>query len=121
MSYVDGFVAPIKPGVSREEYRDFAGSAAPIFREHGAIRVVEGWQDDVPRGEVTDFYRAVGCEEGETVVFSWIEWPDKATRDAGMKKVMEDPRMPSDVADLPFVGKRMIFGGFDVIVDEKGA
>lgn len=118
MSYIDGFLAPVRAGVSSQEYRDFAAKAAPIFREHGATRVVEGWGDDVPHGQHTDFFRAVAAEEGETVVFSWIEWPDKATRDAGMKKVMDDPRMPTGDTPMPFDGKRLIFGGFATLVDE---
>lgn len=115
MSYIDGFIAPVH--TNREAYRAFAAKAAPIFKEHGATRVVEGWGDDVPHGKQTDFYRAVDAGDGENVVFSWIEWPDKATRDAGMKKVMEDPRMPPG-GDMPFDGKRLIFGGFATIVDE---
>ncbi len=116
MIYIDGFVAPVKAGTSVEAYAEFAEKAAIIFKEHGATRVVEGWGDDVPDGKVTDFRRSVAAEEGETVVFSWIEWPDKATRDAGMKKVMEDPRMqPGD--PMPFDGKRLIFGGFQCVVD----
>ena len=116
MIYIDGFVAPVKPGASREAYVAFAEKAAPIFKDHGAIRVVEGWGDDVPDGTLTDFRRSVQATEGETIVFSWVEWPDRATRDAGMKKVMEDPRMqPGD--EMPFDGKRMIFGGFQVVVD----
>ena len=119
MSYIDGFLAPILAGTSEEAYRDFAARAAPLFREHGATRVVEAWEDDVPDGQKTDFRRAVALQEGEKVVFSWIEWPDKATRDAGMKKVMEDPRMqPEAMGEMPFDGPRMVFGGFRVLVDE---
>lgn len=117
MSYIDGFLAPVRAGVDADAYRVFAAKAAPIFREHGATRVVESWGDDVPRGQHTDFFRAVAAEEGETVVFSWIEWPDKATRDAGMAKVMADARMqPGD--PMPFDGKRLIFGGFRTLLDE---
>ena len=114
MSYIDGFLAPVHS--DRETYRAFAANAAPIFKEHGATRVVEGWGDDVPHGQQTDFFRAVDAKEGETVVFSWIEWPDKATRDAGMAKVMADPRMGPDMP-MPFDGKRLIFGGFEAVVD----
>ena len=120
MTYIDGFLAPVAAGTSAETYRDFAARAAPIFKDHGATRVVEGWGDDVPDGKVTDFRRAVQASEGETVVFSWIEWPDKATRDAGMKKMMEDPRMdPSTPGNppMPFDGKRMIYGGFACLLD----
>lgn len=117
MMYVDGFVAPVAAGTSREGYAAFAEKAAPIFKEHGATRVVEGWGDDVPEGKLTDFRRSVQAADGETVVFSWIEWPSKAARDAGMKKVMSDPRMQSGAMDMPFDGKRMIFGGFQVVAD----
>lgn len=115
--YIDGFVAPVAAGTSREAYTAFAEKAAPIFKEHGATRVVEGWGDDVPDGKLTDFRRSVQAADGETVVFSWIEWPDKATRDAGMKKVMDDPRMQPGAMNMPFDGKRMIFGGFQMVVD----
>lgn len=116
MTYIDGFVAPVRADATREDYRAFAAKAAPIFKEYGATRVVEGWGDDVPDGKVTDFRRAVQAEEGETVVFSWIEWPDRATRDAGMKMVMEDPRMqPGE--PMPFDGRRLIYGGFATILD----
>ena len=104
----------------KEEYRyvagtEMAGKAAPIFKEYGATRVVECWGDDVPHGKVTDFFMAVKAEEGETVVFSWIEWPSKEVRDAGMAKVMADERMKPG-PDLPFEGKRMIYGGFAPIL-----
>jgi uncharacterized protein YbaA (DUF1428 family) len=92
-----------------------AAMAVPIFKEQGAIRQVECWGDDVPDGKVTDFKRAVNAEPGETVVFAWIEWPSKAARDDSMKKTMSDPRMKMD--DMPFDGKRMIYGGFEVMLD----
>jgi uncharacterized protein YbaA (DUF1428 family) len=117
MTYIDGFLAPVAANTSAEEYRAFAAKAAVIFKDHGATRVVEGWGDDVPHGTLTDFHRAVAATEGETVVFSWIEWPDKATRDTGMKKVMEDPRMQPGAEPMPFDGKRLIFGGFACLLD----
>ncbi|MEX2334732.1 MAG: DUF1428 domain-containing protein, partial [Pseudohongiella sp.] len=86
MSYIDGFVLAV-PKVNKQKFIDHANMADPIFMESGAIRVVECWQDDVPRGKVTDFYGAVKATEDEAVVFSFIEWPDKATRDAAMEKL----------------------------------
>jgi uncharacterized protein YbaA (DUF1428 family) len=116
MSYVDGFVAAV-PTANREAYRRHAESAAAVFKEHGALRVVECWGDDVPDGKLTSFPMAVQRQEGETVVFSWIAWPSRAARDEGMKKVMADPRLQPDVNPMPFDGKRLIYGGFDVLVD----
>ncbi|MEN3952087.1 DUF1428 domain-containing protein [Iodidimonas sp. SYSU 1G8] len=118
MSYVDGFVIAV-PTENKEAYRKLAADAAVIFRDHGALHVVECWGDDVPEGKVTDFRGAVKAEPGETVVFSWIVWPSKAARDEGNDKVMADPRMDMG-AEMPFDGKRMIFGGFEPIVDERG-
>ena len=115
MSYVDGFVIPVAAD-KKEAYRALASKAAPIFIEHGATRIVECWGDDVPDGKVTDFKRAVKAEAGENVVFSWIVWPSRAARDAGNRKVMADPRMQMG-PDMPFDGKRMIFGGFEILLD----
>jgi uncharacterized protein YbaA (DUF1428 family) len=115
MTYVDGYVVPVPSG-KKDAYRQVATEAAAVFKEYGATRVVECWGDDVPDGKLTDFKRAVQAESGEAVVFSWIEWPDKATRDAGMKRVMEDPRMQPG-GEMPFDGKRMIFGGFAPLLD----
>ncbi|MBA2918827.1 DUF1428 family protein [Sphingomonas sp. MAH-20] len=114
-SYIDGFVVPVLPGKG-EAYRAMAAKAAPVFREHGALRVIEAMADDVPKGRVTDFYRAVKAEEGEAIVFSFIEWPDKATRDAGWQKMMADERMKPE-GDMPFAGPRMFWGGFEPILD----
>jgi uncharacterized protein YbaA (DUF1428 family) len=115
MSYIDGFVIAV-PDANRDAFIAHASKFDPIFIEYGALRVIEGWGDDVPEGKVTDFRRAVQAEKGESVVFSWIEWPDKATRDAGMKKFMDDPRM-QEASGVPFDGKRMIFGGFAPVVE----
>ena len=115
MAYVDGFVVPVPAG-NEAAYRKMAEDAAPLFMDHGATEFVECWGDDVPDGTVTDFKGAVKAEPGEVVVFSWIVWPDRATRDAGMAKVMEDPRMQT-AGTMPFDGKRMIFGGFRMIVE----
>ncbi len=114
MTYVDGFVAAV-PSENRELYRKVAEEAATIFKEHGALRVVECWGSDVPRGKVTDFHAAVEAKEGETIIFSWIVWPSKEARDLGNEKVMNDPRMSMD--DSPFDAKRMIYGGFEVLLD----
>ncbi|WP_428031845.1 DUF1428 domain-containing protein [Ancylobacter sp.] len=117
MSYVDGFVVAV-PTDKKDAYRAMAEKAAPIFLEHGALRAVEAWGDDVPDGKVTDFRRAVKATPEETVVFSWIEWPSRAARDAGMKAFMEDPRL-KDMTDMPFDGQRMIFGGFAPLLDAR--
>ena len=111
MSYVDGYVIPV-PTADADAYRSFAAKFAPLFKQYGATRVVESWGDDVPAGEVTDFFRSVGAKEGETVVFSWIVWPDKAARDAGMQKMTSDPSLSPENNPMPFDGKRLIFGGF---------
>ena len=115
MAYVDGFVIPVPAG-NKEAFRAMAAKVAPVFLEHGALRVVECWGDDVPDGKVTDFKRAVNAETGEVVVFSWVLWPSKAARDAGNAKVMADARMQPS-GEMPFDGRRMIFGGFEPIVD----
>ncbi|MGK6318062.1 DUF1428 domain-containing protein [Sphingomonas sp. DT-204] len=112
--YTDGFLVPVMPE-NREAYRQMAAKAAGIFREHGAVRVVEAWGDDVPDGKVTDYKGAVLAENGENVVYSWIEWPSKEARNAGWEKVMADERMKPP-AEMPFDGKRMIWGGFEPIV-----
>jgi uncharacterized protein YbaA (DUF1428 family) len=115
MSYIDGFVAAV-PTANREAYRRHAEAAAAVFKEHGATQVVECWGDDVPDGKVTSFPLAVQRQADETVVFSWLVWPSKSARDAGMAKVMADPRMKPDVNPMPFDGKRLIYGGFQMIV-----
>lgn len=118
--YIDGFVIPV-PAENRQAFIDHATTADSLFIEMGAIRVVECWGDDVPEGKQTDFRRAVDATIEETVVFSWIEWPDKATRDAAFAKMMsedfDDPRMDQAKNAMPFDGKRMIFGGFVPVVD----
>ena len=117
MTYVEGFVAAV-PTENKEAFRMQAARLAPLFKECGVQRQVECWGDDVPHGKLTDFYGAVQAKEDETVVFAWFEYPDKATRDAANEKMRTDPRMqPTD--DNPFDGQRMIFGGFDTIVDER--
>jgi len=116
MSYVDGYMIPI-PNKNKQAYFDMAKRCGPIFKEHGMLSMKECWGDDVPPGKLTSMPMAVQCKEDETVVFSWMIWPDKATRDTGMKAAMEDPRMKMQGPDMPFDGKRMIFGGFEVVYE----
>ena len=116
MNYIDGFVAAV-PSANREAYRQHAEAAAIVFKDHGALKMVDCWGDDVPDGKLTSFPMAVKCQSDETVVFSWVAWPSRAVRDEGMKKVMADPRMQPGVIPMPFDGKRMIFGGFQMIVN----
>lgn len=115
MTYVDGFLAAV-PTANKDRFIAHARTGDSIFIEHGALRVVECWGDDVPHGTQTDFFRAVQAGEDETVVFSWIEWPDKATRDTGMQKMMDDPRMDPASNPMPFDGKRLVYGGFRPLV-----
>jgi len=117
MEYVDGFVAAV-PNQNKEKYLKHARDAAVVFKEHGALRLVECWGDDVPDGEVTSFPLAVHCKDGESVVFSWIIWPSKEVRNAGMEKVMADPRMTEENNPMPFDGQRMIYGGFQMLAIE---
>ena len=117
MTYVEGFIVAV-PTANKEAYRKHAADAAPLFREFGATRMVEAWADDVPDGKVTDFRKSVQAKDDESVVFSWFEYPDKATRDAANQKMMSDPRMKEMGATMPFDGQRMIFGGFDSFVEE---
>jgi uncharacterized protein YbaA (DUF1428 family) len=116
MNYVDGFVAAV-PTANREKYRMHAEKAAAVFKEHGALNVVECWGDDVPEGKVTSFPMAVKREADETVVFSWITWPSRQVRDEAWKKVMADPRLQPEANPMPFDGKRLIYGGFETIVE----
>src|SRR5512133_1449590 len=117
MNYVDGFVAAV-PTTNRQAFRKHAEDAAAVFKEHGAVKVVECWGDDVPEGEVTSFPMAVKRKEDETVVFSWIIWPSREVRNEAHKKFMADPRMQPERNPMPFDGKRMIFGGFEVILEQ---
>lgn len=114
--YIDGFVTPV-PKENKEAYLKHLKEAAELIKEFGVTRMVEAWGDDVPEGKVTDFFRAVDAKEGEAVLFSWFEWPSKEVRDQGMQKMMNDERMKN--IEMPFDGKRLIFGGFSPIFDEK--
>lgn len=115
MHYVDGFVTPV-PLANRAAYQALAEKAAEFFKAVGALSVVECWQDEVPNGEHTSFPMAVKKLETEAVVFSWIVWPSKEVRDHGHAKMMNNPEMPKP-EDLPFDGKRLIYGGFQMIVN----
>ena len=117
MKYVDGFVVAV-PADKKDAYREMAAKAAPLFKEFGALRIVECGASHVPDGKVTDFRMAVKAEENEEVVFSWIEYPSKEVRDAANQKMMSDPRMKEFGESMPFDGKRMIYGGFESIIDE---
>ncbi|MBB5214483.1 DUF1428 domain-containing protein [Parapusillimonas granuli] len=116
MKYVEGFVLAV-PAANKEKYRRHAEAASHLFKEFGAIRFVECWGDDVPDGKLTDFRGAVKAKEDEVVVFSWLEYPSKEVRDAANEKMMSDPRMKAMGEEMPFDGKRMIFGGFVPILD----
>jgi len=113
MPYVDGFVASV-PTAKRADFLEHAQAIGKIFKEYGAIGVVDCWGDDVPEGKLTSFPLAVQCKPDETVVFGWITWPSRELRDESWNKVMADPRMQSAAAP-PFDGKRMIYGGFEMI------
>jgi uncharacterized protein YbaA (DUF1428 family) len=114
MTYVTGFLLAV-PAAKKEAYRQMAGRAWEIFRDHGCLAMRENWGVDVPDGKVTSFPMAVKKEEDEVVVFSWVEWPDKATCDRAWTEMMKDPRMESQM-DMPFDGKRMMWGGFEELM-----
>lgn len=117
MAYIQGFVAAApSEGEGEDRYRAFSEKASGLFKEFGALRQVEAWADDVADGKVTDFRKAVQARDGESVVFSWLEYPDRATYDAANEKLMNDPRM-AEMGEMPFDGQRMIFGGFEPFVD----
>jgi uncharacterized protein YbaA (DUF1428 family) len=122
MSYIDGFVIAV-PTANKQVFIDHAKLGDSVFIDLGATRVIECWGDEVPDGKLTDFRKAVQAGDDETVVFSWIEWPDKETRDAGMKKMMsddfKDERMDPEKNPMPFDGKRLIVGGFAPLVELK--
>ena len=116
MNYIDGYVAAV-PTSNREAYRLMAEKMAILFKKHGALNVVENWGEDVPEGKLTSFTMAVKREANESIVFSWITWPSRAVRDEAWKVVMQDPIMQNDNMSKLFDGKRMIFGGFQTIVE----
>ncbi|WP_417432519.1 DUF1428 domain-containing protein [Kiloniella sp.] len=116
MTYVDGFVAAV-PNKNKEAYLKHAQIASKVFKEYGALKVVDCWGEDVPDGKHTSFPLAVKKEVDETVLFGWIIWPDKTTRDTAMQKAMEDPRMQEKENPMPFDGKRLIYGGFEMMFE----
>lgn len=117
MIYISGFVLAV-PTANKQKFIDHARQSWPYFKQLGALRMVENWGVDVPRGKVTDFFRATLAKDDETPLFSWIEWPDKATADAAQKKMESDPEMEK-YSEMPFDGMRMMWGGFEPIVDES--
>lgn len=114
MAYVDGFLIPV-PDSRKDEYREHEEKWWPWFRDKGAVSMTVCWGDDVKAGRVTDFERSVALQADETVVFAWMIWPDKATRDKAFENMMDDSAM--EMAEMPFDGKRMVFGGFTPIVE----
>ncbi len=123
MSYIDGFVIAA-PTANKQEFIDHASKVDAVFMELGAVRILECWGDEVPDGKLTDFRRAVQAKDDETVVFSWVEWPDKATRNAAMAqfedRMKTDERMNPETNPMTFDGARMIFGGFAPVVTLAG-
>ncbi|MCK2182779.1 DUF1428 domain-containing protein [Halomonas getboli] len=117
MNYVDGFVAAV-PTANRQAFIEHARKAAAVFKEYGALKVVECWGDDVPEGELTSFTMAVQRRPDESVVFSWLVWPSREVRDQAMARIMEDPRLSPEANPMPFDGKRLIYGGFEMVIEE---
>ncbi|UXU75609.1 MULTISPECIES: DUF1428 domain-containing protein [unclassified Paracoccus (in: a-proteobacteria)] len=115
MSYYSGFLLAV-PTANKQKYIELARDHWPMFKQYGALRMVEAWGVDVPHGKVTDFYMSTQAKEDETIVFSWIEWPDRATADAAFERMMADPDTPRP-PEMPFDGMRMMWGGFEPIVD----
>ncbi|MBR7800181.1 DUF1428 domain-containing protein [Undibacterium fentianense] len=116
MNYVDGFIIAV-PTANKAMYQKFSEQSAALFKEFGVIQIVECWGDDVPLGKLTSFPQAVMCQDDETVVFSWMTWPSKTVRDNAWDKMMADPRFSPENMPMPFDGKRMIYGGFQKIVE----
>jgi len=110
MAYYTGSVGAV-PTANKQKYLEHILAAWPLFKSYGAIRMIETWGADVPKGKVTDFYGAVEAKADETIIFAWTEWPDKATADASWQKMQTDPAM-KNLPEMPFDGSRMIFGGF---------
>jgi uncharacterized protein YbaA (DUF1428 family) len=121
MTYIQGFVIAV-PTANKDKFIAHANDGDAVFMDHGAVRILECWQDNVEKGHTTDFFGAVDCKDDESVVFSWIEWPDQATckaMESRMDEIMKtDPRMDPEKNPMPFDGARMIYGGFEPIVEE---
>jgi uncharacterized protein YbaA (DUF1428 family) len=115
MPYIEGFIAAV-PTANKAVYLKHAKDAVALFKKLGATRIVECWGDDVPKGVLTDFYKATLAKEDETPIFSWIEYPSKAVRDEANLKMKNDPSMAG--MEMPFDGKRMFWGGFEVLLNE---
>ena len=113
--YISGFIVPV-PADKKAEYQNVAEKFWEVARDCGALEQVEAWEADVPDGKLTDFRRAVNLEDGEKVVFAWVVWPDKATADASHERIMADERMEDFGGEMPFDGKRMVYGGFDPLM-----
>lgn len=116
MTYVDGFIVAV-PKKNMAQYRKMAKRAGKVWREHGAISYVESVADDAPMGKITSFPRSVKMKPDETVIFSWVTYKSRADRNRILKKVMADPRLQMDNKNMPFDGKRMIYGGFKVFLE----
>ena len=117
MAYVDGFVAAV-PSANKKQYITHAELAGEVFMENGALQYIECWGDEVPEGEITSFPKAVKCKPEETVCFGWVLWPSREARNAGMEKVMQDKRMNMQDNPMPFDGMRLIYAGFETIVEK---
>lgn len=118
MSYFSGFLLAV-PTANKQAYIDHARQSWPHFKANGALRMIENWGVDVPDGKLTDMKRAVQAKPDETVLFSWIEWPDKKTADEAWQKMENDPEVMKSMGDMPFDGKRMIWGGFEPVFDSN--
>ncbi len=116
MNYIDGFVIAV-PTANKDAYKAYSQKSSALFKEFGVLQIVEGWGDDVQPGKLTSFPQAVMCKEDETVVFSWMTWPSKEVRDAAWEKMMADPRFAPENMPMPFDGKRLIYGGFEKLVE----
>ena len=116
MTYISGFVTPVPDG-NKDAYIASAAKAWPLFKEYGAVQHVEAWGDNIPDGTTTDFKRAVALKDGETVVFAWVMWPDKATADRCEASMQTDDRWQA--MEMPFDGKRMVFGGFETVYEQR--